>query len=66
MRAADTDRIQVAQLLTDAAAQGRLPLISGVDMTFAVKQWGLFHCSAPMDGKGFGRGPGNNVDGGSC
>ena len=25
-RAADTDRIQVAQLLTDAAAQGRLPL----------------------------------------
>ena len=26
MRAADTDRIQVAQLLTDAAAQGRLPL----------------------------------------
>jgi hypothetical protein len=24
MRAADTDRIQVAQLLTDAAAQGRL------------------------------------------
>ena len=26
MRAADTDRIQVAQLLTDAAAQGRLPM----------------------------------------
>lgn len=26
MRAADTDRIQVAQLLTDAAAQGRLQL----------------------------------------
>jgi Domain of unknown function (DUF1707) len=26
MPAADTDRIQVAQLLTDAAAQGRLPL----------------------------------------
>ena len=26
MRAADTDRIQVAQLLTDAAAQGRLDL----------------------------------------
>ena len=26
MRAADTDRIQVAQLLTDAAAQGRLKL----------------------------------------
>ena len=26
MRAADTDRIQVAQLLTDAAAQGQLPL----------------------------------------
>jgi hypothetical protein len=25
-RAADTDRIQVAQLLTDAAAQGRLPM----------------------------------------
>ncbi|MFZ0834495.1 MAG: DUF1707 domain-containing protein, partial [Mycobacterium sp.] len=24
LRAADTDRIQVAQLLTDAAAQGRL------------------------------------------
>jgi hypothetical protein len=26
LRAADTDRIQVAQLLTDAAAQGRLPM----------------------------------------
>lgn len=26
MRAADTDRIQVAQLLTDAAAQGKLPM----------------------------------------
>jgi Domain of unknown function (DUF1707) len=26
MRAADTDRIQMAQLLSDAAAQGRLPL----------------------------------------
>src|SRR3977135_4732132 len=26
MRAADTDRIEVAQLLTDAAAQGRLPM----------------------------------------
>ena len=26
MRAADTDRIQVAQLLTDAAAQGRIPM----------------------------------------
>jgi hypothetical protein len=26
MRAADTDRIQMAQLLTEAAAQGRLPL----------------------------------------
>ena len=26
MRAADTDRIQMAQLLTDAAAQGRLQL----------------------------------------
>ena len=26
LRAADTDRIQVAQLLTDAAAQGRLDL----------------------------------------
>jgi hypothetical protein len=26
MRAADTDRIQVAQLLTEAAAQGRLPM----------------------------------------
>ncbi|MCW2689372.1 MAG: hypothetical protein JWR37_4262 [Mycobacterium sp.] len=26
MRAADTDRIQVAQFLTDAAAQGRLPM----------------------------------------
>ena len=26
MRAADTDRIQVAQLLTDAAAQGQLQL----------------------------------------
>jgi hypothetical protein len=26
MRAADTDRIHMAQLLTDAAAQGRLPL----------------------------------------
>ena len=26
MRAADTDRIQVAQLLTDAAAQGQLPM----------------------------------------
>lgn len=26
MRAADTDRIQVAQLLTDAAAAGRLPM----------------------------------------
>jgi hypothetical protein len=26
MRAADTDRIQVAQLLTDAAAQGQLPI----------------------------------------
>jgi Domain of unknown function (DUF1707) len=26
MRAADTDRIQVARLLTDAAAQGRLPI----------------------------------------
>jgi hypothetical protein len=26
MRAADTDRIQVAQLLSEAAAQGRLPL----------------------------------------
>jgi len=26
MRAADTDRIQVAQLLSDAAAQGRLPM----------------------------------------
>ena len=25
-RAADTDRIQVAQLLTDAAAQGRLQM----------------------------------------
>ena len=25
-RAADTDRIQVAQLLTEAAAQGRLPM----------------------------------------
>ncbi|HEX9832813.1 MAG TPA: DUF1707 domain-containing protein [Mycobacterium sp.] len=27
MRAADTDRIQMAQLLSDAAAQGRLPLV---------------------------------------
>ena len=26
MRAADTDRIQVAQLLTDAVAQGRLEM----------------------------------------
>jgi hypothetical protein len=26
MRAADTDRMQVAQLLTDAAAQGQLQL----------------------------------------
>ena len=26
MRAADTDRMQVAQLLTDAAAQGQLPM----------------------------------------
>ena len=26
MRAADTDRIQVAHLLSDAAAQGRLPM----------------------------------------
>ena len=38
-RAADTDRIQVAQLLTDAAAQGQLQLSDYEDRLSTWREW---------------------------
>lgn len=54
MRAADTDRIQVAQLLTDAAAQGRLPMTEYEDRlakAYAAQTYGdLARLSADLPG----------------
>ena len=54
MRAADTDRIQVAQLLTDAAAQGRLPMSEYEDRltkAYAAQTYGeLARLSADLPG----------------
>jgi uncharacterized protein DUF1707 len=54
MRAADNDRIQVAQLLTDAAAQGRLPMSEYEDRltkAYAAQTYGeLARLSADLPG----------------
>jgi hypothetical protein len=54
VRAADTDRIQVAQLLTDAAAQGRLPMNEYEDRlakAYAAQTYGeLARLSADLPG----------------
>jgi len=54
MRVADTDRIQVAQLLTDAAAQGRLPMTEYEDRlakAYAAQTYGdLARLSADLPG----------------
>ena len=60
MRAADTDRTQMAQLLTDAAAQGRLPLVEyekRLTRAYAAQTYDeLDRLSADLAG-GFTRGP---------
>jgi hypothetical protein len=62
MRAADTDRIQVAQLLTDAAAQGRLPMTEYEDRlakAYAAQTYGdLARLSADLPGTATAHGAG--------